>query len=104
MLKLALAAFVGLSFVSVQGHLQRVKGVAAAVQLASPAQPASPLPHVSLGSGTTRAIEKDRQLPPLDQCGIGQLAFSLPGSSPHAFEATGGSPSRTSSPPLHLRI
>jgi hypothetical protein len=104
MLKVFLATVIGVSFVSVQGHVQHVKGVAATRLLASPGQPASPLAHVTLGSGTTRAIEKDRQLPPLHQGGTGGFALDLRGASPHqlAVEAAWDPP--PSSPPLHLRI
>ena len=104
MLKLSLAAVIAVSFVSVQAHVQRVKGLSAITPLAAPTQPSAPSPGVSLGLGTTRAIEKDRQIVHLD-CGdadrlaFGPLGPELPGPSLKAEAA-----SAAASPPLHLRI
>jgi hypothetical protein len=104
MLKIFLAAVIGASFVSVQGHVQHVKGVAAARQLASPCQPAAPLAQVTLGSGTTRAIEKDRHLSPLYQGDAGYWALIPSGLSPQNREVMAAWGPPASSPPLHLRI
>jgi hypothetical protein len=104
MMKLTLAAVIAVSFVSVQAHVQRVHGIGAAEHLVNPSQPSSPLPGASLGSGTTRAIEKDRQVLRLDCCKTGQLALALTETrSPGPGLKCSAMPP-TSAPPPYLRI
>jgi hypothetical protein len=102
--KLLLAAVMAVSFVSVQANLQRVKGIESASKLASSGQPASPAPRVTLGSGTTRAIQKDRQVSQLDSgCTGWRTPILVLGSSSLIAEVTAAMASPTA-PALYLRI
>jgi hypothetical protein len=102
--KLLLAAVVAVSFVSVQANLQRVKGIESATRFAGPGQPTAPVPRVTLGSGTTRAIQKDRQFTQLDCGGTGWRTTVVPaGASPCIAELAVALVSQ-SPPSLHLRI
>jgi hypothetical protein len=102
--KLLLAAVMAVSFVSVQANLQQVKGLVPATRVASSGQPTAPVPRVTLGSGTTRAIQKDRQFSQLD---YGSNGWSTPvvlaGLSPIVTQLA-VAPASSAPPSLHLRI
>jgi hypothetical protein len=102
MRRLLLAFAVALSFVSVQGHVQR-KALGAAA-LASPRQPSSPLSAVTLGLGTTRAIEKDRHFQELYACRRADLTPHSSGVDAAQVGAEGVPDSCRGAPLLHLRI